>query len=382
MHWLDTMRTISTQASFKKGEIVYLQGAKDQQTYMLLSGTVALCVNKTQVYSVGPGALFGLVSALDGGDREMTAIATLDCVTLVLDAQALRQLCGASTDFFEYLTTALAGTTRTLVGALAAPTDGSEVEDVAPELISGSEAAAHNSILPSGHPTYSISGSELSVKLVHDKAFVCPICQQNFVDQTPLSFKLKTREVTYDMRTIYEGLEILWHSVRVCPHCNTAAPTGTFAKLTARDARQLKASGYAAKYPPFCGWTSPRTVDQVFQAFYLALHCLDMSSKDVLVRAQIWRRLMWLYGDVADESRQQDAARKTLGAYQEVYRVKTLAGEEEQQVNIILGDLYQVHNDRSNAYRHYMNVVQLGKTANPLLYAHATDAIADLRAER
>ncbi len=404
MGWLDEISAAGQKLAFGARDVLMTAGKPDGRLIILLSGSVELIAGGRRAGDIGAGGFIGAEGIADGGNSLFTALALSGGQALVVEREKAEALMKGSPEFAAQLASVLASHVRLLAGEAPLRKPQKPPEPVKAEPVKPVKATAEpppkvaappaakpaapveagkpkKRILPEGHPVYGVTAPERWRKLAISKEFTCPVCDKKFSDLIPSSYKLKTKETRADMRVIYEDFEILWYSVRVCPHCNAAAPSNSFQKLNSRDARFLKARGYFSDFPEFRGWSEPRTVDEVFEAFYLSIHCLALSSGDVQAEAQIWRRLMWLYGDVGDREREALARRFTLEKYAEVFQTKNLAGEEEEQLNVILGDLYRSMGERQNAYRHYMNVIQLGKTGNQLLYRHATDALSDMRSE-
>ncbi len=231
----------------------------------------------------------------------------------------------------------------------------------------------------SEHPKFGITAPPDAVTYVFSKKYTCPCCSLEFSDDATLAYKLKVKEIMPDMRTRYEFCDPLWYFIRICPACNIAAMANSFAKIGPRERKVLQAADYKITVPKFSGWKIPRQIDTVFESYYLALECLGRTTKEPLNEAQIWRRLMWLYGDVDNKILHDLARQKTLDKYVDVYQTMTLGGEEEIQLNVILGDLFNAVHDKSNAYKHYFNVISKEEMAGGANIKHCRDAIADLR---
>lgn len=401
MGWLDDISGAGRKLAFNARDVLMTAGKPDGRLIILLSGSVELTAGSRRAGEIGAGGFIGAEGVADGGASPFTAVAMSGGQALVVERPEAEALLKSSREFAAQLASVLAGHVRMLAGeAPARKTPAREPVKAEPakrtdtvlELpkakppadkpeSSGKDEKPKKAVMPEGHPKYGITAPESWKKLTVVKEYKCPICDKSFTDFSPSSYKLKTRETRPDMRVIYEDFEILWYSVRVCPHCNAASPGNAFSKFNSRDARFLRSRGYFSDSPAFRGWSDPRSVDEVFEACYLSIHCVSMATGDVQTEAQIWRRLMWLYGDVGDKEREELARTFTLEKYAEVFQTKSLAGGEEQQLNVILGDLYRSVKDKRNAYKHYMNVIHLGKMGNQLLYKHATDAVSDMREE-
>lgn len=403
MGWLETIGAMGRRMGFSAGEVLASAGRADERLMILLSGSVTLMIPGKVAGEIGAGGFIGAEGVADEGPSPFKAVAAQPGHAVVISRADAVALMRADPEFARQLAAVLASHVRMLTGEAPArkpapkqpepaqprpvPPPPKEAAVPPPALRrapeqAGAEEGPKKPVLPAGHPRYGLAAPESWKKYTLQKEQLCPVCNGKFSDLSPSSYKLKTKEIRDDMRVIYDDFEILWYSVRVCPHCNAAAPSNAFSRFNSRDARFLKSRGYFSDFPKFGGWSDPRRVDEVFEALYLSIHCLSAAGGgDIQTEAQIWRRLMWLYGDVGDREREALAKKFTLEKYIEVYQTKTLSGEEEEQLNVILGDLYRDSGDRQTAYKHYLSVVQLGKSGNATLYRHATDAIGELRAQ-
>ncbi len=61
------------------------QGMRDDQVFIVLSGTASCLVDGTPVEELGPGDFFGEIAALDGGRRTATVVADSEVEVIVLD---------------------------------------------------------------------------------------------------------------------------------------------------------------------------------------------------------------------------------------------------------------------------------------------------------
>jgi uncharacterized protein (DUF2225 family) len=234
-------------------------------------------------------------------------------------------------------------------------------------------------ILPPGHPRYDAVAPESNNAFLSAKRVSCPCCYKEFNDANLLSSKLKMKETKDDMRTIHEGIETLWYAVRVCPHCNIASLTQMYGKLSGRDAKLAKLSGYVEKVPKFCGFSTPRKLNEVLEAYYTALYCVKHTDKNPMSSAQLWRRLMWLYDDIGDETLQNIALENCIARYEETYVTRHLTSSEAFHLSIVLGDLCARKGDRSSAYKYFYEAIHGEDKSNAALVRHAQDMITEMR---
>jgi CRP-like cAMP-binding protein len=114
---LDALRDRFGQ-QFKAGDVVFSQGDRRTELFVVLSGTVVFSVRdaagKSQRLprSAGPGDVFGEMSCFSGEPRSATAVALRDTVALRLSREAALQLVRASPAFGMKVIHTLAGRLR------------------------------------------------------------------------------------------------------------------------------------------------------------------------------------------------------------------------------------------------------------------------------
>ncbi len=94
---LKKLATITTQAEFKTGEMIYQEGDVDQPVYLVQKGEVVIEMKTPQdtyaaVLTVGPGQLFGWSALFPGQRKRARARATKATQVITLDGDCLNQL--------------------------------------------------------------------------------------------------------------------------------------------------------------------------------------------------------------------------------------------------------------------------------------------------
>lgn len=81
--------------TFPKGKVLFKEGEPGLEAFLVEKGKVLILKMGTEapiiVASLGPGALFGEMAILDGGQRMATAVAGEDTVCIVINSQQLTQ---------------------------------------------------------------------------------------------------------------------------------------------------------------------------------------------------------------------------------------------------------------------------------------------------
>lgn len=76
--------------------------------------------------------------------------------------------------------------------------------------------------------------------IVYDKSYVCPLCDEKFTAKTVKAGKCKLLHTDLDLRSVYDGIDILKYDVVVCPHCGNAALTRYFKPLTSMQMKLVR----------------------------------------------------------------------------------------------------------------------------------------------
>jgi hypothetical protein len=435
--YIDELRSMGVNTSCAVGSELYFEGLSGNDLFLVLEGRVGMYIDKPSgmlfIFIVEPGGLLGAESVIDGGPRTFTARAETDTHLLAVNRENALSLFERSTDFARLLLLSVTDAQRRIrhsylnlprpvsspvpslktapapppkpapvstpppkpapavsahvsAPAPAAPAPAPKPAEAsasasAPVAVSVTEEITRSgSILPASHPRFDTLAPEADSGYVVKKATQCPCCKKNFDDLNILNYKLAVQSTEPDMRTIYKGFDILWYSTRVCPHCNAASLSSNFAKLSGREAKLMASSGYSEKIPPFCGWSERRTLNEVFESYYLALAFAENTSKDPATEAMLWRRLYWLYGDLELAELKAKALDMTLLKYEEVFQGRVMSASEDLQVNLTPGDPDRLKGANGKAVQRFFDAVHSPEKNSNILHArHAEHMIAKLR---
>jgi uncharacterized protein (DUF2225 family) len=255
-------------------------------------------------------------------------------------------------------------------------------QKAAPATVPAPAAAAAPSqgsfnLFPQGHGTY-----ELPVKCdesyLMNKTQTCPICKGSFTSITVKPSKLMLAGMDSDMRSRYKGIEPLYYEVLSCPHCHYSALSEMFDipdKLKAEVRRELS----ALELSPDIKTGTDMDTYSVFTAYYLALLCAPKSfTKHQLVTGKLYYKLSRIYQDAGDKNMEDVMAKKALDEYRYAYESITVSPKQEQQICVILGELYLKQQDMKNAMSFFVEA-RGNREGAPALKKHAEDRIYDIR---
>lgn len=105
---LDQLAAASTIAQVRAGAVVFREGTKNDNLYLVRSGRVGLEMNvpgrgTVRILTVGPGEMVGWSALLDNGKMTASAVAVEDIEVVVAPADKLRELCDSNRDFGFHL---------------------------------------------------------------------------------------------------------------------------------------------------------------------------------------------------------------------------------------------------------------------------------------
>lgn len=89
---LATIASLTTEVSVPAGSVLCRRGERGREAFVLVEGTVAVSVDDQAVAVLGPGAVFGEMSLIDGKPRVATVTATSPVSVLVLSPLELASL--------------------------------------------------------------------------------------------------------------------------------------------------------------------------------------------------------------------------------------------------------------------------------------------------
>jgi uncharacterized protein (DUF2225 family) len=390
---------------FKADEYIYCQGDNGNEMYIILSGKVDIYINDMDGLSVklsemGPGELVGELSLIDNQPRSASAIAVTDTLVISINRSKFEPFIVSQPEMAYKIMKGLSARIRFLSDELVKLKEGEvngkhAIEDAMdpdndsqaavnqPEALNPKtqEEGEFDAILfPQGHKSYTLCKTVDSTPYLIDKKGKCPVCGAEFSMPVPRVTRLKLNRVEPDTRKVYIDFDPLWYSIWICPKCCYSSYYFDYDQVPDRMLKSLKEKLHLIAGKVDITYTKPRKLDQVFNAFYLALYTAKSCKAAPLKIARLWLQLSWLYKDAGDEEMHKVAADMSLNLYYDsLYRHNlNLPAEQEQQCFIILAELYLVKGDTKEAIRHYHTALKM-ETGNKQLINQARDRIQDIR---
>ncbi|NMA26004.1 MAG: DUF2225 domain-containing protein [Clostridiales bacterium] len=233
-------------------------------------------------------------------------------------------------------------------------------------------------LFPEEHGNYTLLLNNNDTERLMKKSHTCPICNGNFEALTVKSSKLVLASTDADMRNRYKGIEPLYYETLTCPHCLFSALPDFFGnpdkskQNILRELDKIKNSVVVRQ-------DAERDTNSVFAGFYLALYCAQFSfSRYQLVAGKLLYKLSRIYQDAGDENMEIQTARRALENYLNAYEKIGIPEVQEQQVCILIGELYLKLGDLKNAVSFFFKA-KTSRISTPVLKNHADNRIYDIR---
>ncbi|MBM7867473.1 DUF2225 domain-containing protein [Heliobacterium gestii] len=242
-------------------------------------------------------------------------------------------------------------------------------------------ALATSGLFPEGHRQYGASTTVADEAYLFDKKTACPICNHNFDIKAIRSSKQKLKSVDADFRQHFHDFEPLWYMIWVCPNCYYANFNFEYTQLSEIVKKQFRTKPARLSFPrlPF-QYSHPRTVDQVFTAYYLTLFFLQSGMPDPSRIAKVWLRISWLYDDVGDQDMSHFTALKALEFFRQSYygTNRSTSIDQDQRLSILLGELSMRNEDYEEALKFFRGGIA-NRGGNPTLNRQASDRYQDVK---
>lgn len=411
---LQKLKEMGTMKSFKENDYIFRQGEPGEDMYIILSGRVGIFIGAKNGYPINishleSGDFLGEISLMEGLPRNASAIAETDTTVIAINKRDFQALI-CDPDSIPYrIISGLIHQVNQLYHELGKCKDGDQAlpkftETAAPLSSQGNVARVQDfnndsvknfaiennplingfgNLFPDGHKNYHQAAPNVYNDFLISSQARCPVCEEGFEAKKQYLSKMKFTRMDSDFRKHYTDFEPLWYSLWVCPHCYYTNYYTEYADIPPYKKQNVLArTQELRKQFPF-SYSEPRTIDEVFTAYYLALMCADFYNASPLKLAKIWLQLSWLYHDVNDAEMFDVASSQALKNYYDViYKTgENLSIVQAQQCFILLGELYLLKGNEKEALRHFYTAIKKdgGKES---FNQQAEERIHDIRREK
>jgi len=406
MSELDALKEVGTMRKFAQDDFIFREGETGNVMYIILSGRVDVYINSfndfpIKVSEIGPGNFVGEMSLLDDQPRSATIIAGTDTIAMAIDKGNFQNFICRQPSLAYKIMKGLSTRVRHLNEELAKMKESGgkgrpaiepdsqastrKRDSSAPQASPSSQCPAapetvKGALFPEGHKTYSVNAPAVYDTFIFSKDATCPVCGKQFKVKMPRMSKLRLDRVESDFRKVYVDFEPMWYSIWICPECLYSNFYFEYDSVSDKAVKPILEQAGRLKGKIKTDYAEPRTIDQVFTAYYLALSCADICKAPPLKRAKLWIQLSWLYKDVKDSEMFTAASMKALEYYYNALFKSNLNinDDQEQQLNLILGELYLVKGDEVGAQKHFYAAIKRN-SGNPQYTQQAQDRLQSLK---
>lgn len=376
------------------------------EIYVILKGEVGVYTNhrkqdQQMIASMGPGDFFG-DSALLAKRRTITTAAVTDVFAMPVDKSIIPLFAKGEPDMAAEIIKAMLARLDNLSAAYeeacgrpwvepehvphapaAQEEDEPEAKAVEPASKDSPGPAAEDaplsfSLFPEEHGSYELPLGSQDKSCLMMKGYMCPVCRKEFKALKVKNSKLILDHTDNDMRNHYTAIEPLYYDVVTCPHCLYSALAEMFEKMEKPGGDLLK---QLQAIKPGVSIRTGADMDtfSMLAGYYLALLCAPKCFlSPMLPTAKIYLKLSWLYHDCGDKNMEDVSVSKALESYIAVYEKGDMTGNVEQQLCLILGELYYRTNDQKNALE-FLFKAKNAPNGAPLVKSRAEDRIFEIR---
>jgi uncharacterized protein (DUF2225 family)/CRP-like cAMP-binding protein len=374
---LEKLKKMSNVKTFKENECLFQEGDPGSNMFIILTGKVAIYIKSEEnlqikVTEICAGGFFGEMSLLEEEPRSATAIAVDYTIALTVNKENFEAFILEQPGMAFKLLKGLSSRIRALNESLSSLKKGEDYpHETAPMVSASKNEVSHSNdivserlkklLYPEGHKTYPGLSPDTDIFYAFEKKVKCPICNKEFDVLATVPSKLRLKSIDYDFRHRYEEFEPLWYNLWVCPHCYFAGFTPEFDTPQDNRLKDFAEKTQALQQEFRFKFSQPRSLNEVFSAYYLALHSAKALNVSPLKSAKLWLQLSWLYKDTGDEEMLSFSTSNAFDYYYDALYGNSqtkLSAEQDQQCCLILGELYLLKDNRQEAVRHYHSAIR------------------------
>ncbi|MEN6462658.1 MAG: DUF2225 domain-containing protein [Syntrophomonas sp.] len=397
-------------------EVFFTEGDSGHEMFILLKGKAEVSLKSADGFSLPvntleTGDFFGEMSLLENMPRNATVQALDECLVIAINEDNFEQIISEQPSLAFRIMKGMSKRQRQLNEEISQlkKADNNKASEPKPEhhplsiedeneptvnaslepdsnLLSDNLPADDNlplldsSLFPPLHKHYSIIAPATDEDYLFDKEANCPVCGKSFSVKMMRSSKLKLQCVDPDMRQRFVNFNPLWYIMWVCPHCYYANFHFDFKQVSEVTKKHVNEQYTQLKEKINPYFSSPRNLNEVFTAYYLALNNLKTSKPDSARIANVWLRLSWLYNDAEDQEMFDYASTCALDNFQESYygSQRNASLEQDQKLTLLMGELSLRTGKAEEALKHFRSSI-VRKGGSSIINRQAEDRIQDLK---
>lgn len=372
------LKNFTRAKKYLKGTVI--AGDKTSELFIVLKGEAGIYHKQARDATavIRSGELFGETAFFLGKNGPGDVIAHTDVYALPIERDGAIDFIKEEPEMAFEIMKALCARLHSLNAhghhGKEAPSDKAAPQGVAET----ASKSAGFPLFPEGHGNYQLRlNNEDQVHLMY-KDYTCPVCGKEFSAPRVKTSKLVLESTDDDMRNRYKDIEPLYYDVITCPNCLYSALFEMFGNPD-RPKTELLAELQDIKSRSQIKTGAAMDTYSVFAGYYLALLCAPKCfSSHAFATAKLLLKLMRLYQDCGDSKMEEETAKKALEAYMYVYQNEEIPESLDQQLCLIIGELYLKLNDLKNA-KDFFFKARTNRAGTPLLRNQAENRLMDIR---
>lgn len=206
------------------------------------------------------------------------------------------------------------------------------------------------------HSYYDQKANKEDEYYLYDKEIECPVCSHKMEIKKIRNSRLRIETIREDLRPLYKNFNLYYYSILSCPNCLFTARRKDFYDFSKSRKKKIKNNfkkivnnklGKEFKVE----YSTPRNIDQVFDAHYLALKLYDYTDFYADKKAFLWRELSWIYEDLGKNKLAEKASLNALANLKEFYFKEDTNSTktESDNISLLLAVLYYKHDQSQKA---------------------------------
>ncbi|MGM0410930.1 MAG: DUF2225 domain-containing protein, partial [Bacillota bacterium] len=348
----------------KAGENLFNYKTPAKNIYFILNGKINLFIKdgngeEKQVACLNSGDILGEKALLDSTKHGSKATVEEDVNLLEFSPANFKKVMAKQISFSEKVVLNLAKRIQVLQNPDSLKTKNSKElsKEIEKEKLKNKDIDEIDYFYLEGHSIYSKKAEEKFEHYLYSKEIECPVCSTKFEVKKIRNSRLKLKKIREDLRPIYKDFEPHWYKVWTCPNCFYTAPKKSFFDLRKKEKKKIKGN-FKDKIKEILGedykpsYSDLRTINEVFDAYYLAIKLLDFIKGNKNDYAYLWLRISWLYEEIEENRLADKASKKAMEHLSEFYfedNSANLSNTQKNKLILLLANLFYKHDKSKEA---------------------------------
>lgn len=200
-----------------------------------------------------------------------------------------------------------------------------------------------------------LEGCYFKMNILYDKEIKCPVCEKKYTTKKVRSSALRLEKKDSDFCMHYKGVNPLFYSAYVCPHCGYSSTEKKYRDISPAQ-RTMIIDNISSRWSGK-DYGGIRNFDDAIEVHKLAMISYSTMSYKDSEMAKLCLKLAWLYRQANNTDMEKYYLKYSLKYFEKAYYSERLDENQENELNIIylMGDI----NKRLGNYKEAVNYFQL-----------------------